>query len=380
LTLTFDPIAPHIELDDPNFWQKLVPSARNRLDPRIQVEPRKRKAVQRFGAQELDLDLSDDSDLDADEMETTDESGSKKSWRMHERARIKAGLLAFGYGRWYRIWKEANVEQRWSLPETKAYLEAFVRKMCESRADLTEVLERIEIHGSGFDGEPAIDPTTAAILTPEQQQPATATATATTEVPEEQQQQAQQATLESTTSGGMEVASDSTTTATSDSVTTATAAATAAAATTTATTLPSFDDDPTLTDPRFIEYLGRNFTKMVTRLELVAKIAHQVQSAFALEQPLSLPNMSQSPIPCEWWGEEEDRALLLGCYRIGYGRYKEIRAHDPVFLRHRKVAGGMSYLFVVVETERQRDRETERQRDRETERQRQREGLCVRAC
>ena len=50
---------------------------------------------------------------------------------------------------------------------------------------------------------------------------------------------------------------------------------------------------------------------------------------------LTVPNVT-GPSPTEWWGREEDRALLIGAYRIGYGEWSRMKAEIfvPLLAEH----------------------------------------------
>ena len=62
-----------ISVDDPDYWQKLMPQAAFRADPRILVMPRKRKSVTRYHPRDFDDDddMTEDAGVDYDGEPTT---------------------------------------------------------------------------------------------------------------------------------------------------------------------------------------------------------------------------------------------------------------------------------------------------------------------
>ena len=264
-----------------------------------------------------------------------------KHWRSSERSRIKTGLLSFGYGRWYRIWKQGNLDKRWTLEETKAYGEAFVRKMCQARdADIAELLPRIEIVDLGpKDFIPTTTTLTESTSTTGEAAAAAATDSSATPASTDAMLVVEPTTTDASTNGVVPPTTDAPTTdaPTTDALSSTEPTSDAVPPPSEPSTTeppPSFDDDPSLTDTRFIEYLGRNYSQMVTRFELLARVSMRVQQALASDTPIVTPKV---PPPTKWWTEEEDRSLLLGFYRLGFGRYREMRMRPELsFLRYRK--------------------------------------------
>jgi chromodomain-helicase-DNA-binding protein 7 len=109
----------NMDVNDPDFWDKLLPEAADQPDPLLQTKPRERKAVRRFGDQ-LDfenLDEEDENILDSlsessSEEEEDDEEKGKRPWTKSERRRLQRGLLAFGFGRWAAIKEVAKLGRR----------------------------------------------------------------------------------------------------------------------------------------------------------------------------------------------------------------------------------------------------------------------------
>ncbi|KAI8883742.1 hypothetical protein K501DRAFT_86912 [Backusella circina FSU 941] len=76
-----------------------------------------------------------------------------------------------------------------------------------------------------------------------------------------------------------------------------------------------------------IERKGRNFLLRIQMLHLIRdKI---VPKDWEQAKALAIPKVTGSP-PVSWWGEDEDRSLLLGIYKHGYQQYLAMR-NDPEF-------------------------------------------------
>jgi hypothetical protein len=74
-------------------------------------------------------------------------------------------------------------------------------------------------------------------------------------------------------------------------------------------------------------YLGRNFLLRIQMLHLIRdKI---VPEDWEEAKVLEMPKVTGSP-PAPWWGENEDRCLLLGICKHGYQQYLAMR-NDPEF-------------------------------------------------
>ena len=105
-----------VEIDDPDFWEKWA--AKANIDATEEVdennlivyEPRRRRAVQRFGSRPIDgsyssNDNADDSDAYEEEQQERSVSSSRKKdqtrpWSLSEKTKYERKLMIYGYGRW----------------------------------------------------------------------------------------------------------------------------------------------------------------------------------------------------------------------------------------------------------------------------------------
>ncbi|KAI9346673.1 SNF2 family N-terminal domain-containing protein [Pilaira anomala] len=71
-----------------------------------------------------------------------------------------------------------------------------------------------------------------------------------------------------------------------------------------------------------IERKGRNFLLRIQMLHMVRD--RIVPKDWALAKVLPIPKVTGS-LPCDWWGESEDRDLLLGICKHGYQQYLTMR-------------------------------------------------------
>lgn len=295
--------APEIDINDPDFWLKLLPTAADAPNPNIQAQPRVRRQVHRFGA----LD-GDDSDLEEDDgatLQSSDEDepgrayGQEKGWTLGERARFKHSLMSLGYGRWKELKTMARII-RWTPDEIALYGKAFLSKVIMfAEVDDPKVVENIQNAPV-----PKVD---SAPVDSNDSSGTTIEGSVETMEPKGsgEHQDSTQAKL------GTEASK-------SDSSSTNTVAPAQETSQET-----SFDRDPSLCDARFQEYLQKNSKQIFRRLETLANLRELVQSNFTALDDIEVPD---SPAP--WWGAEEDRSLLLGTYKHGFGRYEEIR-NDP---------------------------------------------------
>lgn len=73
--------------------------------------------------------------------------------------------------------------------------------------------------------------------------------------------------------------------------------------------------------------LGRNFLLRIQMLHIIRD--RIVPTDWEKAKVLEIPKVTGSP-PAKWWGEDEDRDLLLGICKHGYQQYLDIR-NDPEF-------------------------------------------------
>ena len=224
----------------------------------------------------------------------------EKGWMLGERARFKLGLMALGYGRWQEIKTMARIT-RWSVQEIATYGKAFLSKVILfAEVEDPKVIDLIQNSAApkGSDSDPSDAP-----------RPATTSEELTTEANREDANVGTNTELPSSTNND-----EVETTAEISSV--------------------NFERDPSLCDAKFQEYLQKNAKQVIRRLETLASLRDLVQSNFAAMDEIEVPD---SPAP--WWGVEEDRSLLLGTHKHGFGRYEEIRNDPSLCFAGRDVRG-----------------------------------------
>ncbi|CAO0794785.1 unnamed protein product [Mucor circinelloides] len=131
-----------VDLDDPDFWEKWAAKAHidtselpdeNEL---IVSLPRRRRQVQRFGSRGVDGSYSsneDAADSDAayeEELETRPRRGGRgdqaRPWTLSEKTKYERKLMIFGYGKWDSM---AQYFPRRSEKDLKAVTRALMRKV-----------------------------------------------------------------------------------------------------------------------------------------------------------------------------------------------------------------------------------------------------------
>jgi len=155
---------PEIDVNDPDFWRKIMPEAYNKPNPSIIEEPRPRKQVRRFeyGMESESSVESDKEEIpvpeeDSDQLYTDEEEAEKKEkekkkevavrkegWSIVHRNRFQKALLNFGFGRWEKIREAAKLKQR-SLEDIALFALAYLRKLMVFAGETCEksVIERI---------------------------------------------------------------------------------------------------------------------------------------------------------------------------------------------------------------------------------------------
>jgi len=438
---------PDIDINDPEFWKKIMPDVADKPAFDLMAEPRQRKQVQR-----LEVAMSDDSDSEEDERDTavmpsgggdedsdqlyTDDEkadelnpedhelpyhlqkkkGKKGEWSVVHRNRFQKSMLNFGFGRWKRIREAARLGNR-PLREIALYGLAYLCKFAkvlkeDEKALFTRVysndpVENVEdstdkpgedaavpaleqlIKGdeSKANTEPKAEATTSTdqkpvtvastesplIVEPSAEpiqtvQPAAVTTTEVkveptpdvasqqeqtskpmqvdqhspqqeqpneqlkTEQPQQDQtfepMQVDQAPTEGSTTEAKPPADDAATTDSkpqSDEKSEAAEEAKSEAEKKALEPHRVYEDDHSLNDTKWLESLEKTGPSIVRRLELLAEIGYLVRTNFSefegtwvdYEFP-DYPN----------WGEQEDRDLLKGTYKHGFGKYEKIRT-DP---------------------------------------------------
>eukprot|EP01125_Pyxidicula_operculata_P016654 TRINITY_DN576_c0_g2_i1.p1 TRINITY_DN576_c0_g2~~TRINITY_DN576_c0_g2_i1.p1 ORF type:complete len:2102 (+),score=699.65 TRINITY_DN576_c0_g2_i1:116-6421(+) len=330
---------PDLDVNDPDFWAKFFPDQAAVHDSMNMDEPgtvRKRKSHR--------YDGEDDSAAESeDEYEATSSNIKPKSeWTVNLRNFFQKGLLLYGYGRWTKIKQAKNLKP--SIDSISRYAESYIKKLSEYlKLPLPKLLEHIAIPDEAEDMNkakitiknliPIARPGVIFGIHPALNQPppsittavpsittistTTSTTTATTTTPVQNPPPTE--VSNTTESKPTESTQANTTSTTTD-------ASTSTSTTTTTPTGKSFDDDPTLTDPSFLSKMEKNASTYYGRMQALAHLSKFVRTNFEeLDGEWPDMNSSSGGAECpEWWGQKEDKDLLLGVHKHGFGRYEEI--------------------------------------------------------
>jgi len=105
------------------------------------------------------------------------------------------------------------------------------------------------------------------------------------------------------------------------------------ASTSTATVVTAHDDDPTLNEPPFLVKFQRSAKNYYQRLIMMTSLRDLVRNGLK-EFGEKWPEVGgENP---EWWGKIEDRDLLIGVHKHGFGKYDPIRL-DPALCFYGRV-------------------------------------------
>ncbi|KAI9278311.1 SNF2 family N-terminal domain-containing protein [Phascolomyces articulosus] len=260
-----------VEIDDPDFWEKWA--AKANIDATEEVdennlivyEPRRRRAVQRFGSRPIDgsyssNDNAEDSDAYEEEHEKSRKKDQTRPWSLSEKTKYERKLMIYGYGRWDLM--KPHFPRR-TEKDLKSVTRALMRKVVpiiernneEDRKlveDINQILEsdcREEVRGDR--SVPYSSATKKQI-----------------------------------------------------------------------TEFRSFLIQAPAEYVEHIERKGRNFLLRIQMLYLIRdKI---VPNKWEDAKVLSIPKVTGSS-PAPWWGDDEDRDLLLGICKHGYQQYLAMR-------------------------------------------------------
>lgn len=90
------------------------------------------------------------------------------------------------------------------------------------------------------------------------------------------------------------------------------------------------EEDPLLTDPKFLENMKSTATQALKRLELLADVGSLVRSNFADFNNATFPKLDGDVAHFgEKWTSVHDRDLLVGTWRWGFGQYDRM-VRDPL--------------------------------------------------
>ncbi|KAJ1559771.1 hypothetical protein HK096_011143, partial [Nowakowskiella sp. JEL0078] len=94
--------------------------------------------------------------------------------------------------------------------------------------------------------------------------------------------------------------------------------------------------------PRAPTELGKT---LLSRLQMMYFLREKIKPTRSTEMPTVLGNL-----PAHWWGENEDKDILLGVLKYGYGKYDPIRTDEEYCFHQRKYSNvaQLQYLEDVV--------------------------------
>ena len=313
-TFVTDEAAPDLDLDDPEFWKKVLPDVK--APETLYIEPRERKVVQRFDPGLLgDDDDSDDGGDSGDSDDSGDDDDETRTgtseWCGAEKKRFRVALLALGWGQWDRI-KEAARIPRWSVDEIESFARTY---LCKCLAHLTDKNKQNQYVKAicGLDLSQNEDwmadkiPLHSSLLIEPKQQPV-------------QQQQEQQQQPAAAAGGAQE----------QEHVEQMTDTPAAAAP----STVRVYDDSTEFAAPKWVAFIERNWLKNLNRLTVMSTLRSMVDSAKAEQHDMmeDVPLLNDPPAP--WWGIDEDRDLIVGFVKHGFANYDAmLDDHDLVFHR-----------------------------------------------
>jgi superfamily II DNA or RNA helicase len=354
-----------LDISDPAYWEKLMPGSKQQNDPRILDAPRQRKNVARFlprdfesddeggagggaGADdEVDAFQDDPGDYEDDEDGDEDEDGKvageddggaaaaaraaaraarRNTWRVSERNRLKASLLTLGYGRWDDLKKHAQLE-RWTAHDVRLFSRALVRQLV--------------VHANAAAAnDPKAQPVVFETLEPRINNAPTLVAAHELDVMRRRERVAAAlAANEDPAALYAQFAADDEQfereVAASEQ---AEQAAFAAAVTAGARPEGAFDKDVTLFDDRFVGHVVKFARKTLRRLEMLAQLGDAVRYWLPLLDHARIEGtdfFAGSTI-------DDDKALLIGFYKHGFGFYSAIQSDPelPFATRTAPIKGG----------------------------------------
>eukprot|EP00871_Galdieria_phlegrea_P004481 jgi/Galph1/5033/GphlegSOOS_G60.1 len=126
-----------LELSDPQFWQKLMPSVAEKplLEALEDGQPRTRRQVRRYTMGEEGSSEEPEEDSGDDMVYGGTGSTGRKRFNKGDRQRIQRALLSRGWGRWDIIQKHSGLEGRRTVDEVAQYVRSFVRLLTKYGAE-----------------------------------------------------------------------------------------------------------------------------------------------------------------------------------------------------------------------------------------------------
>ncbi|KAG0011179.1 choline dehydrogenase 6 [Entomortierella chlamydospora] len=286
-TFSSTPSGEEVDVNDPKFWDKWAERANVDIqdittkDQLIINAPRSRRQVQRFGKEQGDSDSEDrdyvsDPDFeDAKDDKDVKDAGKKREaprpWSMAEKLMFERKLMIYGYGRWDQMRVFFPRRTEKDLNAVgHCMVQQILRDMAAGSDDDRKLIEEIE-----------------AVL------------------------------VESDTSSGYEA--PSTNDIPFDK-----------ASKKSTIEFRSFLLDAT---QDYVEHIRRKGRNLVLRVQLIHTIRNLIPRDWSVAKQMVIPPVSGVP-PASWWGDDEDRDLMLAIIKYGYlvteAQYEAVRK-DPEF-------------------------------------------------
>lgn len=363
--------ATDLDINDPDFWKKLMPEQQEKPNPDIVFQPRQRRQVQRLehqlieeeelGSDEEPYESSSESSEKIEEIDSDDDNYDHdretkglrglaaraaalpdhkrlKAWNLSQRNRFVHAVNLYGFGRWstiknharlHRSFKEIGLFGRGHLVKIYKHAKLYEDDNVET---IIERILNVDIEDwtdpSGKDGDDEAPKTE-----PKPGVKAEASADAAAELGAEVKVEDSKE-IEPLLAGP--VAEITRVTLPSDPAKLATLMA--------AKTMPKeemiwevrkYAKDPILNDSKFLELSQKNATQTIRRLELLADIGELVRSDF-----VGIPSFpkveTKEAAAFNWWTDREDKDLLRGTWKHGFGKYALIKK-DPELCFHGRV-------------------------------------------
>jgi len=254
-----------------------MPEMASKHDASQLYEPRNRKHM--FDGDDLELDGSGSEGPGDEEHEGQVAKKRRSLWSEVMRNKFQKSLMLFGYGRWNKIRQLAKIKL--DEAEVIRYALAYMRKLCAAlNMNVEDVIKDVSVANveiEDYGAEKGLGEGVENHI-PNPPQPTSTTPTVTT-------------------------------TPTTD----------------TSTVVPAtteHEEDPTLNEPSFAAKLLRTAKNLHQRLQLMASLSDLVRNGlktFGHEWP---EINGENP---EWWGNNEDRDLLIGVHNHGLGKYAPVR-------------------------------------------------------
>ncbi|GJD12175.1 Chromodomain-helicase-DNA-binding protein 6 [Galdieria sulphuraria] len=310
-----------LDLSDPQFWQKLMPSAAEKpiLEALDDGQPRTRRQVQRYT-------MGEDASSEEQEEESSDDvgysasgSGGRKRFNKGDRVRIQRALLAHGWGRWEVIRKHAGLQERRTLNDISRYVRTFVRLLTKYGAEYAgvsvgEVIRKFTASQEAFK---PLEYVPEEPLGAEERNTFLESHNQNLDSFQTNENRSSHSVLEEVkTSEDCKVAAKSPEEILEE----------------------EFKNlEPVLADPEYQSYLQKIAWSNLERIQLIEDIRVLVEKGL-LESNQTVPQLGTSGVHHvgSWWTSQFDRDLIRGTYKHGFGQYRAIKK-DPELIFSRVI-------------------------------------------